>query len=269
MLAFREFSPIDGISSIFFGKWIGLENFKNFFSSAFFSRVFSNTIIISSLKILFGFPAPIILAIMLNSIKNRVYKKIVQTVSYLPHFLSWIIISTIMYILLAPTSDGLVNQLLGTLGAQPVNFLSDPKSFRGLLVVSEIWKEAGWGSIIYMAAMSGIDVSLYEAAEIDGASRLQKQIHITLPGILPIISIMFILSIGNLLNAGFEQIFLLYSPLVYGVGDIIDTYVYREGLVKVNYSFATSVSLTKSIIALFLIVGSNKLANKLETEGLW
>ena len=268
VIAFQNFSPAMGIKGFILGEWVGLKHFIRFFQSHFFTRVFFNTISISGLKLIFGFPAPILLALLINEVKNTKYKRIVQSVSYLPHFLSWVIVASLIQFILSPTT-GFVNQFLGMLGVEPIFFLGSPKYFRGVLVVSGIWKGIGWGSIVYLASISGIDETLYEAATIDGANRFQKIWHITLPGIKEIMIILLILDIGQLLNAGFEQIFLLYSPAVYNVADIIDTYVYREGLVKTNYSFGTAVGLTKSIIALFLVITTNKLAKKFEAGALW
>lgn len=269
VIAFQDFKPAQGIASIFNGdNWVGLKHFMRFFESHYFTRVFVNTVAISLLKLVFVFPMPIILALLLNEVRNQKFKRIVQSVSYLPHFLSWVIVASLIQFLLSPTT-GFVNQVRVLLGLDTIFFLGSPDHFRSILVVADIWKGIGWGSIIYLASISGIDESLYEAATIDRANRLQQILYITLPGIRDIISIQLILNIGSLLNAGFEQVFLLYSPAVYNVADIIDTYVYREGLIETNYSFGTAVGFTKSVIALALVIATNKLAKKFDTTGLW
>lgn len=226
------------------------------------------TVSISGLNLLFGFPAPILLALLINEIRNNTYKRLVQTFSYLPHFLSWVIVASLIQFLLSPTT-GVVNEILKLLGQESIFFLGSPKYFRTILVVSNIWKDVGWSSIIYIASISGIDINLYEAATIDGASRFRRIWHITLPSIREVIIVLLILNTGQLLNAGFEQIFLLYSPAVYNVADVIDTYVYREGLIKLNYSFAAAVGFTKSVIALFMVLVTNKLARKFDAGALW
>jgi len=268
IVAFKDVTPFDGIEGIFNSEWVGLRHFKDFTNSYYFWNIMRNTVLISFYKLLFGFPAPIILALLLNEVRGKLFKKTVQTISYLPHFLSMVIVAGLVTILLT-TDGGLVNILLGKLGLEPIFFLGDKQYFRSVLVVSSIWKEIGWGSIIYLAAIAGIDPQLYEAARADGAGRLRQIWHITLPGMTFIIVFMFIFSIGGLLNAGFEQIFLLYSPPVYEVADIIDTYVYRRGLMEMQYSFAAAVGLFKSVIALALILGTNYLAKKLKQEGIW
>ena len=192
----------------------------------------------------------------------------VQTVSYLPHFVSMVVLAGLVNTLLT-TNGGVVNQLIAALGGEPIYFLGQPAYFHGVLVVSGIWKEAGWGTIIYLAAISGIDPALYEAAIVDGAGRLRRMWHITIPGISSIVVIMLILNVGRILNAGFEQILLLYSPPVYSVADIIDTYVYREGIVNLQYSFTTAVGLFKSVAALILVVSANLVANRLGEQGIW
>ncbi|WP_235886396.1 ABC transporter permease [Paenibacillus cymbidii] len=269
VISFKDYSPIDGLAGIFTSPWVGLEHFEKFFGSYFFVRVFTNTIVISLLKLAFGFPAPIVLALLINEVKNRVFRRIVQTVSYLPHFISWVIVSSMIYLLASP-SFGIAGSVLEWFGYREGFYaLSSNDFFRGILVGSSIWKEIGWSSIIYLAAISGINPELYESAMIDGASRWKQVRHVTLPSITNVISVLFILNVGGLLDAGFEQIFLLYSPSVYATADIIDTYVYREGLVTSNFSFATAVGMFKSVIAMALIVSANALARRLEAENLW
>jgi putative aldouronate transport system permease protein len=268
VIAFQDFKPVLGIKGIFTGEWVGLKNFNRFFQSYYFSRVFVNTISISGLKLICGFPAPILLALLINEIKNMRYKRLVQTFSYLPHFLSWVIVASLIQFILSPTT-GFVNEVMSALGMEKTFFLGSPEYFRGVLVLSNIWKDVGWSSIIYLASIASIDECQFEAAIIDGASRFRRIWHITLPSIREVIIILLILNTGQLLNAGFEQIFLLYSPSVYNVADVIDTYVYREGLIKLNYSFATAVGLTKSAFALLLVVTTNKLARQFDAGALW
>ncbi|WP_409342078.1 ABC transporter permease [Paenibacillus sp. MBLB4367] len=269
LIAFQDYSPLLGIKGVFTSPWVGLQHFETFFSSPYFIRILQNTVIISGLKLLFGFPAPVLLALLLNELRGRIVKRFVQTISYLPHFLSWVVVAGMMILLMSP-SLGIANPILERLGFDGnANLLGSSGTFRTVLVASSVWKEIGWNSIIYLAAISGINPQLYEAAEMDGASRWKQVRHITIPSLRHVMSILFILQVGHLLDAGFEQVFLLYSPAVYAVGDIIDTYVYREGLIGLNYSFASAVGLFKSVIAMILILSANRLAKRLEAEGLW
>lgn len=264
MLAFREFKPLDGWKSIFTGEWIGLENFRQLFSSYYFTRTITNTIRISLLNIVFGFPAPILFAISLDQIRGVRLKKVVQTVSYFPHFLSWVTVASLINILCSPTI-GVFNQIRGFFGFAPFGFLTHPTSYLATLVISNIWKSMGWGSIVYLATITGIDPTLYEAAAIDGAGRLQRVRHITLPSLYKVASIMLIMNMGSILNAGFDQAYLLLSTPVMAVGDIIDTYVFREGISNMKYGFSTAVSLFKSVIGLVLVLSSNAIARRFET----
>lgn len=268
IVAFKDVSPFDGLKGIFESSWVGFKHFKVFIDSYYFWNVLENTIVISFYRILFGFPAPIILALLINEIGSTVFKRVVQTVSYLPHFISMVILAGFVSVLLS-VDGGLVNSILQQFGHESQMFLADPAYFRSIIVGSYIWKEVGWNSILYLAAIAGVDPQLYEAAKMDGANRFRQMWNITLPGILPIIVILLILQIGSVMDAGFEQIFLLYSPPVYAVSDIIDTYVYRKGLEEIQYSFAAAVGLFKSVIALVLIIGANKVAKKLGQEGIW
>lgn len=268
VIAFKDISPFGGIQGIIEAPWVGLRHFERFFRSIFFWDVVQNTLIISGLKILFGFPAPIIFALMLNEVLYSPLKRVVQTISYLPHFISWVVVTGLISALFG-TSGGLVTEFLNNTTGNNWSFLTNPDYFVWLLVGSHVWKTIGWSSIIYLAAMSSIDPHLYEAATIDGASRLQMALHITLPSIAFVIVILFIFDIGNLLEAGFEQILLLYSPAVYGVSDIIDTYVYREGLLGLEYSFAAAVGLFRGVMSLLLILGANALARRLGQTGIW
>ena len=268
IIAFKNISPFDGLSGIFSAEWVGLKHFTNFVNSYYFWNIIGNTVIISGYKLLFGFPAPIILALLMNEIRSKVFKKTVQTISYMPHFISMVVLAGLISVMLT-TDGGFVNGILQRLGFEPVMFLGDTRYFRSVLVISSIWKEVGWSSIIYLAAIAGVDQQLYEAAKVDGAGRIRQMWSITLPSISFIIVILFILNIGNILEAGFEQIFLLYSPPVYEVADIIDTYVYRKGLVDLQYSFAAAVGLFKAVISLTLVAGANYVAKKLGHDGLW
>lgn len=267
IIAFKDYKPTMGIMGFFTAKWVGFKNFEILFNSIYFKEILTNTLVISLYKLIFGLPVPIFLAILINEVRQKWFKKTIQTVSYLPHFLSWVIVGGMMYELLSSTS-GSINNIIKAYTGAPINFLTDPKIFRGVLVVSDIWKEMGWNSIIYLAALAGINVEMYEAGIIDGANRFQKLIYITIPSIMPTIVVVFTLALGRVLDAGFEQIFMLYSPQVYEVADIIDTYVYREGLVNARYGFATAVGLFKSVIALVLILSANKLSQKMGQKGI-
>ncbi len=268
LMAFKDFKPFDGYMGIITGEWVGLANFKRFFESYYFGNILRNTLVISGQKILFGFPAPIILALLLNEVRNMRFKKVVQTISYMPHFLSMVVVMGILRKLLA-VDTGYINYFIKQLGGEPIMFLADERYFRSVLVISEVWQTVGWGTIIYLAAITGINPQLYEAATMDGATHMQQAIHITIPSIMSVVVIMLILRVGHILDAGFLQIFLLYSPSVYSVADIIDTFVYREGLGKMNYEYATAVGLFKSIIALIMVLGTNILTKKLGQEGIW
>ncbi len=267
-IAFKNVSPYGGIEGMLSAPWVGFDNFTRFFQSHYFWNIMSNTLVISLKRLLVTFPAPIILALLLNELRNQWFKKVVQTVSYLPHFISIVILSGLVVTMLT-TNGGIVNKIITTLGGESVFFLGSPKYFQGVLVFSNLWKEIGWNSIIYLAAIAGIDLQQHEAAVIDGANRFQRAIYVTLPGISNIVVIMLILSVGKLLDAGFEQILLLYSPAVYNVGDIIDTYVYREGVTNLQYSYTTAIGLFKSIIALILVGGTNWITHKFGQEGIW
>ena len=262
-LAFKEFQLLKGITG---SPWVGLDNFNRLFNSNNFWNVFQNTIIIAGLKFLFGFPAPIILALMLNELRGQKYKRVVQSLSYLPHFISWVI----FMVILSPTR-GPINTLLKSMGMESIYFLGDPKYFRGTLVVTGIWKGIGWGSIVYLAAIAGIPDDLYEAARIDGANRFQQVLHVTIPSILPTIMVMLILKIGNLLSLGFEKVLLMYTPANSSVSDIIDTYVYRVGLQSNanQYSYATAIGLFSGVIGLILVTSANFLSRILTGESLY
>lgn len=256
-IAFKEFLPGKGIWG---SPWVGLENFEYMLALPDTKRVMWNTLFIAAAKILINFPAPIIISILLNEVKNHRFKRSVQTIIYLPYFISWVILAGIIQDLFA--KEGLINQFLGIFGAEPVFFLGNKYAFLGVLIGTDVWKNFGYNTVVYLAAITGIDETLYEAAKIDGANRFQQIWNVTLPGIAPIVVLMMILNLGNVLNAGFEQIFNLYNPLVYETADIIDTFVYRISLVEANYSLGTAVGLLKSVVSFILIVTSYKIANK-------
>jgi len=264
-LAFKDFNPAVGIMR---SEWVGLEHFQDMLTSRQFLRAFRNTIIISLLKMFVGFPLPIILALLLNEVRNMRFKKVIQTISYLPHFLSWVVLAGLFIQLLSPSS-GAVNQLLGYFGVEPIFFLGDNRWFRTVLVVTDQWKGVGWGTIVYLAAISGLNPEMYEAADCDGATRFQKMFRITLPLIAPTISIIFILGVGNLLHAGFDQIFNLYNESVYKTADILDTYIYRVGLGKMNYETGTAAGLFKNGIGFVLVAITNAISKKLDGNGIW
>ncbi|NLC44264.1 MAG: sugar ABC transporter permease, partial [Clostridiales bacterium] len=249
-------------------KWVGFDNFIELFSVNSFKEVFTNTIVISFYKLVLGFPAPIIFAILLNEMRNQKYKRIAQTISYLPHFLSWVILGGIFMQFLSP-SDGPINIILKHFGYKPIYFIADVKWFRTVLVTTSIWKDFGWSSIVFLAALTGINPEIYEAAEIDGANRIQRIIHVTIPGLTPVITIMFIFAVGKLITDDFDQIFNLYNPAVYKVGDVLSTYTYRVGLVQMRYSYATAVGMFKNIISFALVLTANTITKRINEYGLW
>lgn len=267
VMAFKDYKLGLGIWR---SPWNGLENFEKAFSTITFVRSMKNTLVISLLKMAVGFPAPICFALLLNEVRSSGYKRVVQTISYLPHFLSWVVMAGILSQLLSP-NNGAVNYILTRFFGleKPIYFLGDNDYFRGTLVVSDVWKGVGWGSILYLATISSIDPTLYEAAICDGAGRLQRVWYITLPCILPTITIMLILNCGSIMDAGFDQVLNLYNAAVYKTGDIIDTYVYRYGLGKMQYSLGTAVGLFKNLIGFALVVGTNFIAKKISGDGIW
>lgn len=258
---YNQYAPNDS-------EWVGVQQFVKLFSKQSFIPVLRNTIVISLLKLLCGFPIPVILALMLNEMKNLKFKKVSQTLLYLPYFISWVIMGGIIMTLLDP-DIGFVTAIIEKVTGQSIMILTDKNWFVPMLIVTDIFKNMGWGTIIYFAAISGVDAQLYEAAAIDGAGRWKQTLKITLPSIIPTIIVVFILNLGNILNAGFDQIFMLYSSLVYDVADIIDTYVYRMGIIKSDYSFSTAAGLFKSVVAFILIIIVNKIAKRTGNKGLW
>jgi putative aldouronate transport system permease protein len=264
-IAFKDYNFFDGIWG---SAWVGFAHFERLWQMQSFKEVFINTVVISLYKFIFGFPAPIIFALLLNELKHVLFKRWVQTISYFPHFVSWVILAGIFTQFLSP-SIGPVNIALKGLGFEPIYFLADTGWFRTVLVSTDVWKDLGWGTIIYLAALSGINPELYEVAKVDGANRFQRIRYVTLPGIYPVVTIMMVLAIGKLINDDFDQVFNLYNPAVYSVGDVLSTYTYRMGLVNMEYSFATAVGLFKNLISLAMVLGANAIARRLNDYGLW
>lgn len=258
LIAFKNYVPTKGIWG---SDWVGLYQFERFLTDVNFWRVFGNTLKISLLNICLGFPAPIIFALLLNEIKSTKFKKAVQTITYLPHFISLVIVCGLIKQFCL--SDGLFSVIVQMFGGDKVNFLQNASYFPWIYVLSDIWQEIGWGSIIYLAAIAGIDQEQYEAARIDGAGRLKQMFHITLPGIMPTIMILFILRMGGILNVGFEKILLLYNPTIYSTADVISTYLYRVGMENAQYSYSTAISLFNSAINAVFLVITNFLSKKL------
>lgn len=255
VIAFQRFVPG---KDIFKQQWAGFDNFLFMLQIPDSKQVFWNTISIASMKMVLGILVPVVFALLLHEIRVAWFKRTVQSLVYLPHFMSWVILSGILVMILS--LDGIVNQILTLFGVDPIMFLASNTWFRHIIVWSDVWKEFGFSTIVYLAALTGVNPALYEAAEMDGANRWDKMIHITLPGIVPTVVLMSTLSMGNILNAGFEQIINLYNPIVYETGDVIDTYVYRVGLIQMQYGLATAVGLLKSVVALILITLSYRLA---------
>ena len=265
VIAFQDYYPMKGISG---SAFVGLKHFRTLLTNPFFGSVFKNTLIISFYKLLICFPAPIILCLILNEIRCEGYKKVVQSLSYLPHFVSWVVVSGIFIEFLSP-SRGPINILLKNMGLDPIFFIADPKYFRGVLVCSDLWKSVGWGSIVYLAAVTGVDPALYEAAQIDGAGRFKRIIHITIPALVPIFTVMFIMESGKVLNDSFQQVYNFLTPTTYGVGDVISTFVYRMGIQNMQYSFTTAVDLFKNVISFALVMLTNFIARKTSDYALW
>lgn len=265
LIAFKDYRITDGVMA---SPWAGLKYFEMVFFNAEFWRAFKNTIIISGCKLIFNFPAPIILALMLNEVANLRFKKVVQTMSYLPHFISWVVLSGVLINFLSP-STGAINMIIKAFGGEPIFFTGNPETFRPVLVLSSLWKEVGWGTIIYLAALTGVDTQLYEAARLDGAGRFKQTIYITLPSISNVVVISLIMAVGKVINDDFDQIYNLYNPAVYSVSEVIATYVYKMGLEQAMYSYSTAVGLFKNVISLLLVIMTNMLAKKIGDYGLW
>ncbi|MDQ0901147.1 sugar ABC transporter permease [Paenibacillus sp. V4I7] len=270
LMAFKAYDPITGIKGIFTSQWNNFENFMTFFHHFEFWAVVKNTLGINLFGSLIGIPATVIFALLLNEIRNAKFKSLIQTVTYMPHFLSWVIFGGLFITLLNP-DGGIVNYLLLKLGLinEPILFLGEPKYFWGIAIGTNLLKEIGWGAILYLAAMAGIDQSLYEAAAIDGAGRLKRMWHITLPGIMPTLMILIIFAISGMLNNNFTQIFVFQNPLNIPTSQVIDTFVYQQGLKEFQFASATAIGLMKSVFALFLLLGANYLSKKLTKSGLF
>ncbi|MGN7381797.1 ABC transporter permease [Paenibacillus sp. SAFN-117] len=263
-IAFKDYSPTLG----FWGSpWVGFKYFQDFFNSFYFWRLIRNTILLSVYELIFAFPAPIILALLLNEVRNRLFKRAVQTITYIPHFISIVVIAGMMVDFLA--RDGLINNLLAWFGMEAIPYLRQPEWFRTIYISSGIWQGVGWGTIIYLAAISNIDPSLYEAARVDGANRWRQTIHITIPGMLPTIIILLILQMGNLMTVGTEKILLLYNSATYETADVIGTFVYRKGLLESNYSYSAAIGLFNSVINFTLLVLANTISKRTTETKLW
>lgn len=258
LMSFQNFRPTKG----FFGsQWVGLENFRRIFEYPDIGRIVFNTVYIAVFKLILGLVVPVLFALFLNMVKNKFLSGFTQVVTCLPYFLSWVIMGGILTSILSP-SNGIVNEIIKFFGGKPLYFLGDNRLFPWTMIITDIWKGFGYSSIIYLAAMSSIDTALYDAAKVDGAGRFKQMIHVTLPGIMPMVFVMGVMSLGGILNAGFDQIFNLYSPQVYASGDILDTFIYRMGMEEGQYSLATAAGLLKSVIGLIMVYTGYKLADK-------
>ncbi len=265
VIAFQNFKPFKGIAG---SEWVGFEHFNRLFTEPDFLNILSNTLILFGLNILFFFPVPILLALMLNEVRSNRFKRLFQSLIYLPHFMSWVIIVSIGYVMLT-MDGGIVNTIFEELGLSKVNFLLSPEWFRPTYIIQVIWREAGWGTIIYLAAMAAIDPQQYEAARMDGAGRFRQIWHITLPAVRSVIIVLFILKIGDVLELGFEHVYLLLNSMNREVAEIIDTYVYTAGLKQGKFSYSTAVGLFKSIVGLFMVITANKLSKRFGEEGIY
>ncbi|MCZ8518931.1 MULTISPECIES: ABC transporter permease [Paenibacillus] len=263
-IAFKDYSLGDGILG---SPWVGFKHFQEFFESFYFWRLIRNTLLLSLYDLCFGFPAAILLALLLNELRVQWFKRAIQTVTYLPHFISIVVVVGMMVDFLA--RDGVINQLLILFGFAETAYMREPDWFRFLYVASGIWKEVGWGSIIYLAALAAIDPTLYEAAKVDGAGRWKQALHITIPGIMPTVIILLILKMGTMMSVGSEKILLMYTPLTFETSDVISTFVYRKGILEANYSYTAAVGLFNAVIAFTLLVVSNALSKRLTDTKLW
>ncbi|SFL73633.1 putative aldouronate transport system permease protein [Paenibacillus sp. 1_12] len=265
IIAFQEYSPYAGVWN---SEWVGLEHFIRFFSNPDFILLFRNTMVISLLNLVFFFPLPIVLSLLLNEVNNKFFKSVIQSIVYLPHFLSWVIIVGISFLLLSQSS-GIVNMMIASIGLPKYDFLTNTDTFWGMLVLQNIWKETGWGTIIILAAITAVDPQLYEAAKIDGANRWLQAWHVTLPGIRSVILILLILRLGHIMDVGFEQVFLMNNGAVAQYADVFETYVYRNGIQSGQFSYSTAVGLFKSLVGLVLVIVANKLAKKIGEDGVY
>lgn len=264
-ISFQDYNLFRGMRG---SEWVGLKYYRMFFANPDFFMLLRNTFLLGFYNLVFGFPAPIVLALLLNEVTRNVFKRFVQTVSYLPHFISTVVVAGMVTMFLSPSS-GIINAILIRLGLEPVNFLMNPSYFRTIYVTSDIWQHVGWETIIFLAALTTIDPQLYEAARIDGANRWQQTLHVTLPGMAPTIIILLILNVGRVLEVGFEKVFLLYNPATYETADVIGTYVYRTGIISGNYSYATAIDLFTGLISLVMIFGANLVSRKISDTSLW
>ncbi|MFD0958090.1 ABC transporter permease [Paenibacillus chungangensis] len=265
VISFKSYNPFIGIWE---SDWVGVKYYSMFFENPDFGKLLRNTFLLGFYKLVFGFPAPIVLALLLNELSHMVFKRFVQTVSYLPHFISNVVVASMVVMFLSP-SGGIVNDAIAMLGFEPINFLVMPEYFRSVYVMSEIWQHIGWESILYLAALTAIDPVYYEAAEIDGASRWRKLWHITLPGISSTIVVLLILNVGKVIEIGFEKVFLLYNPATYETADILSTFVYRVGLMQGNFSYAAAIDVFTGVISMIFILSTNYLSRKLSQTSLW
>ena len=264
LMAFQEFDIFSGFAK---SPWMGMKHFETLFNIQEFSNVLANTLLISLYKILFYYPMPILLAIFLNEVSSSFFRRTVQTIVYLPHFISWAVVSGLVFDLLSST--GVINTIITGFSGERINFMMKPEYFRPIVVLSAIWKEVGYGAIVYLAAITGIDPTLYEAAQIDGAGRIRRIIHITLPGMLPVCVLMLLLRLGTIMDANFEQIFTLLNPTVMDTGDVLSTYIYRNGLSQMQYSYATAAGLFNSAVSFTLVFVSNAISRKTLGRSIW
>ncbi|GFZ82770.1 sugar ABC transporter permease [Paenibacillus marchantiophytorum] len=265
VVAFEKYNVVKGIMG---SKWVGLQNFKDIFSDIYFTQLLKNTFLLSLNSLIFGFPIPIVLALCFNEVRHMMFKKVAQTISYLPYFISTVIVCGLAITFLSP-STGIVNAIIGKFGFESTYFLQEPKYFRTIYVIVGVWQTMGFSAILYIAALAGISPELYEAAKIDGANRWKQLCYITFPSLIPTITIMLILSLGNMLNADFEKIILLYNPTIYETADVLNTYVYRKGLLDANYSYATAIGLFQGVVGFVLVLGANWLSKKANGTSLW
>lgn len=265
IIAFKDYSPFVGVWE---SDWVGLQHFKDFFSSPYAFRTIRNTLVISISTLLFTFPMPILLALLLNEVRRDKFRKLVQTVSYIPHFISVVVICGMLTSFLSPSS-GVINTMIEFFGGEPIYFLAEEKFFVPIYILMNIWRNTGYSSIVYIAALTSISEDLYEAARVDGASRWKQLLHITIPGLVPTIVVMLLVQLGKILNVGYETIILLYNPGTYETADVINTFVYRTGILEGRYDYATAIGLFNSVVALILVLSANKLSNKLTETGLW
>lgn len=264
-IAFKDYSLFKGIAA---SKWVGFEHFVKFFQGPYFLRTLKNTFFIGLYGVVFSFPAPIIFALLLNEMQNKKLRGMIQTLSYMPYFISIVVVAGLVVNLLSP-STGLINMIIKKFGGEPIYFLTQPNMFRPIYILMYIWKDTGFASIIYFAALSSIDPQLYEAAYMDGANKFKRMMHITLPGILPTIMILLILKLGTILNVGYESIILLYQPATYEKADVINTFVYRTGIAEGRYDVATAVGLFNGVVSLILVSASNIISKKTTEYGIW